>query len=105
VRLHEPDGYECRSAISVTGKPAPREDPGQPGDPVRVVPIGEVAVELAIYPWTLDVQRLRAAMGAKREYWPWNVTVTVSVGPLRCLARIRSASPLRGDSGSYSSSR
>jgi len=49
--------------------------------------------------------RLRAAIGAKREYWPWNVTVTVSVGPLRCLARIRSASPFRGDSGSYSSSR
>ena len=45
-------------------------------------------------------QRLRAAMGANREYWPWKVTVTVSVGPLRCLARMRSASPLRGDSGS-----
>jgi hypothetical protein len=44
--------------------------------------------------------RLRAAIGAKREYWPWKVTVTVSVGPLRCLARIRSASPLRTDSGS-----
>jgi CubicO group peptidase (beta-lactamase class C family) len=66
---------------------------------------------LAIFAWTLRVvscpldgtyrgQRLRAAMGAKREYWPWKVTVTVSVGPLRCLARIRSASPLRGDSGS-----
>jgi hypothetical protein len=39
-------------------------------------------------------------MGANREYCPWKVTVTVSVGPLRCLARIRSASPLRGDSGS-----
>jgi D-alanyl-D-alanine carboxypeptidase len=44
--------------------------------------------------------RLRAAIGANREYWPWKVTVTVSVGPLRCLARIRSASPLRGDSAS-----
>jgi NAD(P)-dependent dehydrogenase (short-subunit alcohol dehydrogenase family) len=47
-----------------------------------------------------QAQRLRAAIGAKREYWPWKVTVTVSVGPLRCLATIRSASPLRGDSGS-----
>ena len=44
--------------------------------------------------------RLLAAMGANREYWPWKVTVTVSVGPLRCLDRIRSASPLRADSGS-----
>ena len=44
--------------------------------------------------------RLRAAIGANREYWPWNVTVTVSVGPLRCLARMKSASPLRADSGS-----
>jgi len=66
---------------------------------------GQVSVELDIYTWTLQTQRLLAAIGAKREYWPWNVTVTVSVGPLRCLARIRSASPFRGDSGSYSSSR
>ena len=44
--------------------------------------------------------RLRAAIGANREYCPWNVTVTVSVGPLRCLARMKSASPLRADSGS-----
>lgn len=36
------------------------------------------------------------AMSAKREYMPWNATVTVLVGPLRCLATIRSASPARG---------
>jgi hypothetical protein len=55
--------------------------------------------------WSLQPYMLRGAIGAKREYWPWKVTATVSVGPLRCLARIRSASPLRGDSWSYSSSR
>jgi hypothetical protein len=66
---------------------------------------GQVSVELDIYSWTLHSYRLRAAIGAKREYCPWKVTVTVSVGPLRCLARMKSASPLRGDSGSYSSSR
>jgi hypothetical protein len=55
--------------------------------------IGHLSVDPTTY-------KLRTAMGANREYWPWKVTVTVSVGPLRCLARIRSASPLRGDSGS-----
>jgi hypothetical protein len=30
-------------------------------------------------------------MSVKREKWPWKATVTVSVGPLRCLATIRSA--------------
>jgi hypothetical protein len=52
------------------------------------------------YPSAASAYRLRAAIGANREYWPWNVTVTVSVGPLRCLARMKSASPLRADSGS-----
>lgn len=36
------------------------------------------------------------AMSVKREKWPWKATVIVSVGPLRCLATIRSASPARG---------
>lgn len=35
-------------------------------------------------------------MSANREKWPWNATVTVRVGPLRCLATMRSASPARG---------
>lgn len=38
------------------------------------------------------------AMSVKREKWPWKATVTVSVGPLRCLATMRSASPARGES-------
>jgi len=37
-------------------------------------------------------------MSTKREKCPWNATVMVSVGPLRCLATMRSASPARGDS-------
>lgn len=36
------------------------------------------------------------AMSVKREKWPWKATVIVSVGPLRCFATIRSASPARG---------
>ena len=73
--------------------------------------LSTLLVQAGKYPWNWTPSggtysyKLRAAIGANREYWPWKVTVTVSVGPLRCLARIRSASPLRGDSGSYSSSR
>ena len=37
-------------------------------------------------------------MSTNREKCPWNATVIVSVGPLRCLATMRSASPARGDS-------
>lgn len=40
--------------------------------------------------------RYIGAMSANREYMPWKATVTVLVGPLRCLATIRSASPARG---------
>jgi hypothetical protein len=36
------------------------------------------------------------AMFAKRDRCSWCATVMVLVGPLRCLARIRSASPARG---------
>lgn len=32
-------------------------------------------------------------MSTNRENIPWNATVMVSVGPLRCLATMRSASP------------
>ena len=32
-------------------------------------------------------------MSTNRENIPWNATVMVSVGPLRCFATIRSASP------------
>ena len=39
--------------------------------------------------------RHAGAMSVKREFAPWNATVTVAVGPLRCLATIRSASPGR----------
>ena len=40
------------------------------------------------------------AMSTKRLKWPWKATVTVAVGPLRCLATMKSASPARGDSRS-----
>lgn len=35
-------------------------------------------------------------MSTKRENMPWKATVMVSVGPLRCLATMKSASPWRG---------
>lgn len=35
-------------------------------------------------------------MSTNRENIPWNATVMVSVGPLRCLATMKSASPWRG---------
>ena len=35
-------------------------------------------------------------MSTNRENMPWNATVIVSVGPLRCLATMKSASPWRG---------
>jgi len=38
------------------------------------------------------------AMSMKRERCSCAATVTVSVGPLRCLATMKSASPARGDS-------
>jgi Phosphotransferase enzyme family len=38
------------------------------------------------------------AMSTNRERWSWAATVIVSVGPLRCLATMKSASPARGDS-------
>jgi len=38
------------------------------------------------------------AMLVKRLKCPWNATTIVSVGPFRCLATIRSASPSRGES-------
>lgn len=37
-----------------------------------------------------------AGMSAKREKCPWKPTVMVPVGPLRCLATMKSASPARG---------
>src|SRR5215217_1036130 len=107
-----------RPGEAVVGLAAEQHDVGRAegrrdGGPHLVVEVREVPVR-----WLLDdaverdeqagddlahdcvSYRLRAAIGANREYWPWKVTVTVSVGPLRCLERIRSASPLRGDSGS-----
>ncbi len=38
------------------------------------------------------------AMSTKRDRCSWAATVTVSVGPFRCLATMKSASPARGDS-------
>lgn len=37
--------------------------------------------------------RLYCGMSTNRENIPWNATVMVSVGPLRCFATMRSASP------------
>lgn len=50
--------------------------------------------------WQLDKlaggrqqQAAYCGMSTNRENIPWNATVMVSVGPLRCFATIRSASP------------
>ena len=48
--------------------------------------------------WARCYPKSPGAMSVKREKWPWNATVMVSVGPLRCFATIRSASPARGES-------
>jgi hypothetical protein len=42
--------------------------------------------------------RYTMAMSTKRDRWSCAATVTVSVGPLRCFATMKSASPARGDS-------
>ncbi|WP_460790838.1 hypothetical protein [Microbacterium lacusdiani] len=45
--------------------------------------------------WSPYAKSFAGAMSAKRLKWPWNATSMVAVGPLRCLATIRSASPGR----------
>jgi len=52
--------------------------------------------DLAIQAEDNHVPYAPGGRSTKREKWPWKPTVRVSVGPLRCLAMMRSASPARG---------
>ena len=59
---------------------------------------GHFTREMDISENTYNYPKSPTAMSVNREKWPWKATVMVSVGPLRCLATMRSASPARGES-------
>src|ERR1700730_8943316 len=64
-----------------------------------------VGTVLMAVPSFVGVVYTHRAMLANRDRCSWCATVTVLVGPLRCLARMRSASPPRGSSRSNASGR
>ena len=94
----EPRSLRCPSGHSVDN---PQQTTARIAPDVHIQPASR---EMAYFKKT-HFAYSPTAMSAKREKWPWNATVIVSVGPLRCLATIRSASPARGLSFSYADSR
>lgn len=84
---------------AVSNRPASRSEVNRSMSWVgrSTMPCSRIAPEPASRStWTLHSPYCPGAMSAKRLKWPWKPTVMVRVGPFRCLAMMRSASPARG---------